>query len=204
MQAERINRTLLVGHDVGGAIAQTFAYAQPDLVKALVITNSPFIPTFLPAIEFDAEQQALAQYTIPYYSYQPSQPKNVSVIVKNYRNATYQREIAQYLEASDIKGMLSFYNNNYPGPPYGKNVSLAGYVQSVPTCIIWGDLDPYFSNKLVDGLTPWVATGVRLVTLPGAGHWSFRDQPARWNAELTSFITFVESFHFPSLPANDA
>ena len=106
--------------------------------------------------------------------------------MKNYRNTTYQREIAEYLEASDIKGLLSLYNNNYPGPPYGRNINLAGYVQAVPTCIIWGDLDPYFSNKLLNNLTSYAAVDIRLATLPGVGNWSFRDQPVRWNAELTS------------------
>jgi pimeloyl-ACP methyl ester carboxylesterase len=197
LDAESINRTILVGHDVGGSVAQMFAYIYPEKVTALILTNTPFLPTFLPLLEFDSEQQMMSHYTLKYFGYVESQPKNISTIVENIWNNTYRQEITDYLEDSPLAGMLSFYNENYPGPPYGQKINLDGLVQSVPACIIWGEEDPYFSAKTLDGLERWVSNGIRLVTIPHAGHWSFRDQPRRWNAELESFLSFLNAYTFP-------
>ncbi|KAF2794505.1 putative hydrolase [Melanomma pulvis-pyrius CBS 109.77] len=185
---ERASNVTLVGHDIGGAVAQNFALNHTERVKALVMVNTPVVPVFLPLISFHKEEQDYARYTIPYYSYEPGQPKNISLLVKNIRNATYRSEIANYLQQSPIDGMLHFYDLNYPGPPYGVNFSIQGFVQKVPSLLIWGEEDPYFSPKLLDGLQKWFENGIRLVTVPEAGHWVYRDQWKRFNREIWSFL----------------
>lgn len=197
LDAQGINQVIIVGHDVGGGIAQMFAYAYPQRVTALVLTNTPFLPTFLPLVQFDAKQQEMSEYTLKYFKFVEGQPKNISTIVENIWNDTYRQEITDYLYTSPIAGMLSFYNENYPGPPYGQEINLDGLKQSVPTCIIWGEAEPYFSARTLDGLKEWFSDGIRVVTIPHAGHWSFRDQPERWNAELESFLDFLDSYTFP-------
>ncbi|KAM0476181.1 hypothetical protein ACHAPX_006598 [Trichoderma viride] len=183
---------VIVGHDVGGGVVQNFALAHSEMLKGLVMVNTPIIPVFLPLIEFDSHQQQLSEYTIPYYAYQPGQPKNVSTIVQHILNETYRDEIAGYLQESPLYGMLDFYSENFPAPPYGQNLSTEGLAQKVPSAIIWGELDPYFSLAMLNGLAAWFDYGIRLVTIPDAGHWSFRDKPARFNAELKSFLDFLE------------
>ncbi|KAL7903857.1 putative hydrolase [Trichoderma velutinum] len=183
---------VIVGHDVGGVVVQKFASAHSDILKGLVMVNTPIIPVFLPLIEFDSYQQQLSEYTIPYYAYQPGQPKNVSTIVQHILNETYRHQIADYVHKSPLYGMLDFYNENFPAPPYGQNLSTEGLAQTVPSAIIWGELDPYFSPAMLNGLAAWFDYGIRLVVIPGAGHWSFRDRPTRFNAELKSFLDFLE------------
>jgi pimeloyl-ACP methyl ester carboxylesterase len=173
LDAENIDRAILVGHDVGGSIAQMFTYIYPEKVTALILTNTPFLPTFPPLLEFDTKQQKMSHYTLKYFGYVESQPKNISTVVEN------------------------FYKENYPEPPYGQEINLDGLVQSVPACIIWGEEDPYFSAQTLDGLERWFSNGIRLVTIPHAGHWSFQDQPRRWNAELESFLSFLNAYTFP-------
>lgn len=89
---------VIVGHDVGGVVVQKFASAHTDMLKALVMVNSPIIPVFLPLIEFDSYQQQLSEYTIPYYAYQLGQPKNISTIVQRILNETYRDEIAEHMQ----------------------------------------------------------------------------------------------------------
>jgi epoxide hydrolase 4 len=189
---ENVDKAYILGHDIGGVVAQFFALMHPDRTAALIAVNTPILPTFLPLIEFDAGQQNLSRYTIPYFAYEPGQPKNVSTLVQHIRNHTYQAEIARYLEQSPIDGMLHFYSENYPAPPYGKNLSREGLVQKVPSMILWGTEDPYFSPKTIDGIEDWFDEGVRLVTVPGAGHWVFRDEPTRSNREIESFLKYME------------
>ncbi|PON20256.1 hypothetical protein TGAM01_v210898 [Trichoderma gamsii] len=183
---------VIVGHDVGGGIVQNFALAHSDMLKGLVMANTPIIPVFFSLIEFDSHQQQLSEYTIPYFAYQPGQPKNVSIIVQHILNETYRDEIADYLQKSPLYGMLDFYSENFPAPPYGQNLSTEGLTQTVPSAIIWGERDPYFSLAMLNGLEAWFDYGIRLITIPGAGHWSFRDEPARFNAELKSFLDILE------------
>jgi pimeloyl-ACP methyl ester carboxylesterase len=181
-----------VGHDIGGAVVQYFALNHSSRVEALIMMNTPVIPVFLPLIEFDKEEQEYANYTIPYYAYEPGQPKNISTLVEHIRNSTYRDEIADYLEDSPIDGMLYFYDLNYPAPPYGRNISTVGLAQTVPSLLIWGDEDPYFSPKLLDGLQKWFKDGIRLVTVPGAGHWVHRDAWRRVNEEIRSFLAIAK------------
>ncbi|OCL10741.1 putative hydrolase [Glonium stellatum] len=192
---ERTQSATIIGHDVGGAVAQYFAAAHPERVHALIMVNTPVLPVFEYLIEFDKDQQKMAEYTIQYEAYQLGQPKNISSIVKFILNATYRHEIAEYLEQSPIDGMLHFYNENYPGPPYGKNLSTVGLVQNVPSMILWGENDPYFSPKMIDGLQPWFLKGIRLVTVPDAGHWVFRDSPEKVNAEIESFLGLLRKYN---------
>ncbi|KAF3062899.1 hypothetical protein CFAM422_010432 [Trichoderma lentiforme] len=85
-------------------------------------------------------------------------------------NETYRDQVADYVHKSPLYGMPDFYNENFPVLPYGQNLSTEGLSQTAPSAIIWGEL----------------------VVVPGAGHWSFRDRPIRFNAELRSFLKFLE------------
>ncbi|KAL7953604.1 putative hydrolase [Trichoderma compactum] len=167
---------VIVGHDVGGVVVQNFASAHSDMLKGLVMVNTPIIPVFLPLIEFDSYQQQLSEYTIPYYAYYPGQPKNVSTIMQHILKETYRDQIADYVHKSPLYRMLDFYNENFPVPPYGQNLSTEGLTQTVPNTIIWGELDPYFSPAMLNGLEAWFDYGIRLV----------------FNVELKSFLYFLE------------
>ncbi|KAF2010262.1 putative hydrolase [Aaosphaeria arxii CBS 175.79] len=188
---ENTTTATVIGHDFGGAVVQYFSLYHPERVEAMVMMNTPPFATFVPLINFDKEAQEYARYTIPYYTYKPGQPKNISTLVENIRNTTYRAEIAAYLEASPIDGMLHYYSANYPGPPYEQNTSVSGYVQKVPSMLLWGVEDVYFSPKMLDGLEGFYNKGIRLVTVPGAGHWVFRDDWQRSNEEIWSFLKTV-------------
>ena len=198
LNQENVTSVYLIGHDFGGGLVQGFSQAFPDRVKALIIINAPIMPTFLPLLSYDAEAQEYARYTIPYYSYVPGQPKNIPTIVKTIRDPVYRRKIADYLDRSPIHGMLNFYKNNYPGPTYGQDLTTAlnmtkeTWTQRVPTMVLWGEEDDYFSPKTIDGLLGWFQLGVRLVTVPKSGHWPFRDQWKRSNQEILSFLAIAD------------
>ncbi|KAJ4854213.1 uncharacterized protein T069G_11192 [Trichoderma breve] len=67
-------------------------------------------------------------------------------------NETYRDQIADYVHKSPLYGMLDFYNENFPAPPYGQNLGIEGLTQTVPSAIIWGELDPYLSPAMLTGL----------------------------------------------------
>lgn len=94
-----------------------------------------------------------------------------------------------------MDGMFAYYKYNYPAPPYdsGAAVDTSDMLYQVPTLILWGLEDKYFSLKMLDSISTYFKEAVRLVTLPSAGHWSFRDQSARVSAEISSLLAFMKT-----------
>ncbi|KAI9155725.1 Epoxide hydrolase [Paramyrothecium foliicola] len=181
-------KAIVGGHDFGGAAMQMLAMLYPERVSKLIIINSPIVPRHYDLVNFDEEQQRLSAYTIPYMKYQPGDDKNLDVVVEHIPNETYRREIRDYLSESPMEGMLAYYKYNYPAPPYGVHVDTSAMLYRVPTLIIWGLDDPYFSLKILDQIPRCFKNTVRLVTLPDAAHWPFRDQPDRVNSEIRSWL----------------
>lgn len=187
-----VEKAFIGGHDFGGAAIQLLTLLHPERVEGLIIINSPIVPRFYDLVNFDKDQQALSAYTIPYIEYQPGDDKNIEVVIQNIQDDDYREEIRQYLIDSPMDGMFAYYKYNFPAPPYGMVVDTSAMVYQVPTLIIWGVEDEYFSLKMLDGIPTHFNETVRLVTLPGAGHWSFRDQAARVNAEILSWLSFMK------------
>ncbi|KAJ4984799.1 hypothetical protein SVAN01_09672 [Stagonosporopsis vannaccii] len=192
LDKEKVKKIVLIGHDFGGGLGQGFTLANPDRVSAFIILNAAIFPIFGPLLASDPEAQEYARYTIPYYSYVPGQPKNISTMVQNIRDPEYRAEIASYLDRSPIDGMMNLYRSNYPGPPYGGNLSAIftreTWTQQIPVMLVWGEEEEYFSPKSLNGVQGWFKYGLRLVTVPKAGHWAFRDQWKRVNEEIRSFL----------------
>lgn len=58
------NNLVLVGSDVGGAVAWSFALHHPEMVRALVILESPHPALFDVALHHDADQQQASSYML--------------------------------------------------------------------------------------------------------------------------------------------
>lgn len=181
-------KAVVGGHDFGGAAIQLLALLHPERVEGLIIINSPIVPRFHELIQLDKEQQALSAYTIPYFNYKPGDDVDFDYIIRNIRDEKYRQEIRDYLTEGPVDGMFAIYKYNYAGPPYGQVIDTTGMLYQIPTLIIWGLEEEYFSIKMLNKIPENFKNSTRLVTLPGAGHWSFRDQPERVNNEIRSWL----------------
>ncbi|KAK7402893.1 hypothetical protein QQX98_011343 [Neonectria punicea] len=189
----KADKAIVSGHDFGGAVIQLLALLHPERVEGLIIINSLIIPRMYDLVNHDQDQQAMSAYTIKYIQYQPDDDKNVDFLVRTIRDEAYREEFRQYLNDCPIEGMFGYYKSNYPGPPYGQVVDTSAMLYQVPTLIIWGLEDEYFSLKMLDQIPNHFKKTLRLVTLPGAGHWSFRGQPERVNQEILSWLDFLST-----------
>ncbi|KAK0375385.1 hypothetical protein CLIM01_07284 [Colletotrichum limetticola] len=181
-------QAIVGGHDFGGGAIQLLALHHPERVSGLIIMNSPILPRFNELIQFDKDQQAQSAYTIHHIQYQKGDDKNLGAALEGIKDDEQRREMHDYLSESPMEGMYAYYKYNYPGPPYGQHVDTSSMVYQVPTLIIWGFADTYFSTKFLDGIPKFFVNRVRLVTFPGAGHWVFREQPAKVNQEIRSWL----------------
>lgn len=181
-------KVLLGGHDFGGAMAQLLAYSMPHMVKGLILMNPPVIPRLQYLVSFDPEQQKASKYTIHLMQYKIGDDKEVAEKAAPIRDPARRKEIEDYLTASPINGMMAYYKENYPAPPYGQTSPLQNLTIPVPTLLIWGVEDTYFIPKFVDGIPGIFPNSTRLVTLPHAGHWAFQDEPKKVNREIMSWL----------------
>ncbi len=190
LTALQMDRALMVGNDWGGVVLQAVALYYPAKVQGLALLNSPVLRPFIELVNSDPEQQAMSAYTIAYQCYSEGDDKNIAGVVSNIRDPEWRGQIASYLGASPMHGMLSYYKTAYPTPPYLPTASedRAQYICDVPTLIVWGLEDPYFSPKHLSSLWKWFTQSYRFVSVPSAGHWVHQDAPAKVNAELRSWL----------------
>jgi pimeloyl-ACP methyl ester carboxylesterase len=182
------DKAVMVGHDFGGGVVQVFTLLFPHRVSGLIMINSPILGPFYELLYSNSEQQEMARYTIAYHNYREGDRKDIKYVVRYIRDPQHRASVAAYLEENDIRGMMNHYKKTYPAPPYDQEVDVSGFVFSVPTLILWGLEEEYFHIKFLDGLHRWFTKSVRLVTIPGAGHWAFRDKPELVNREIRSWL----------------
>jgi epoxide hydrolase 4 len=192
-----IQKALLAGHDWGGVILQAFALFNPERVTALAFLNTPVLAPFINQFHNDEHQRKLSEYTIAYVNYKEGDDKNIDYVVAPINNKEWRERIAKYLEESNMHGMLSYYKKGYPGVPGAPGPDdVAEFVFRVPSLILWGLDDPYFSLAHLSKLWEWFDLSYRFVSIPGAGHWVHQDAPRKVNAELRSWLASLDDPDF--------
>ena len=184
---------LLVAHDWGGAVAWNLAAQRPELMKQLLIINSPHPATFLRELRDNPTQQAASAYMnflcrpdaaalLAVNDFERLWPfftsPGGSVWLDEPRRAQYRALWQQGLE-----GALNYYRASPLKPPTSPNDAIHALVLpaalvsvKVPTAVLWGDADTALPPALLDGLTEFV-THLEVQRVPGASHWIVHEQP---------------------------
>lgn len=181
-------KAIVGGHDFGGAAIQMLALMGPERIAGLILINTPLLPRLYDLVNFDEGQQRMSEYTIKFMRYQPGDEKNEADVVKFHRDPARREAVLEYMRSAQMHGMFAYYKMNYPGPPYGQKVDIPYMKFQVPTLIIWGLEDEYFSPKFLDQLPQHFVAPTRLVTFPATGHWPFQEKPAKVNREIWSWL----------------
>ncbi|PON19970.1 hypothetical protein TGAM01_v211165 [Trichoderma gamsii] len=187
------DKAVFAGGDIGGIIVQKLAWYHPDRVAGLVIFNTLIMGTMMHLIHHDKEQQEISKFSVKFINHNPGDPWDVDHVVRTIEDPEYRAKIKKYLQESPEGGMFYFFRKNYPGPPYGQDIDTSGMHYTMPCIIIWGMNEPYLSDKILDGFYKWFDQSVRVVTLPNAGHWLWRDDPVKVNRELRWWLNALEA-----------
>ena len=184
---------LLVAHDWGGAVAWNLAAQQPQLMKKLLIINSPHPATFLRELRHSPAQQAASAYMN--FLCRPDAAALLAAddfkrLWRLFGSASWLTpEVrAQYREAwSDAGGGLEGALNYYRASPLRPAVGVDDLINTlviaddsvtvrVPTTVLWGEDDQALRPGLLDGLERWVPQ-LQLQRVPQASHWIVHEQP---------------------------
>ena len=195
---------LLVAHDWGGALAWNLAAQRPELMRRLLIINSPHPATFLRELRHNAQQQVASAYMtflcrpdaedlLAEDGYRRLWPflQGAAWLTPGLR-AQYQQAWAN--DGRGLRGALNYYRASPLRPPSGAddplhhlNLPDEAVTSRVPTTVLWGERDKALLPGLLDGLERWVPQ-LRLERVPDASHWIVHEQPGRVAELITSLL----------------
>jgi len=197
----------LVAHDWGGAVAWTFAVQRPQLIKRLVIVNSPHPATFLRELKSNPLQQAASAYMN--FLCRPDAEALLAAddfrrmwpMFTNMGAADPARKGGGWLTpqvrdqyravwSAGLTGGCNYYRASPLRPPMSPDDPIMKLefapefvTVNVPTLVIWAEDDSALPPSLVDGLEAFIPR-MRLVRVPGATHWIIHEQPELVTAEI--------------------
>ena len=195
---------LLVAHDWGGALAWNLAAQRSDLLRQLLIINSPHPATFLRELRNDPAQQAASAYM----NFLCRRDAAALLCADDYRRLWPFLESPVWLtpEVKDryrqawanggrgLAPQLNYYAASPLRPPSGPDDALHKLVLPdeavtvrLPTTVLWGERDKALLPVLLDGLAQWVPQ-LRIERVPEASHWIVHEQPARVAALIAALL----------------
>ena len=196
----------LVAHDWGGALAWGLAIAHPELLRRMVIVNSPHPVPFARELAHNPAQQAASQYMNLLRSDKAERvlsENNFARLQQMTLDAWAGAEatpadraayIAAWAQPGALTGGLNYYRASPLYPPLGDDpgaaalkLDPAAFTVRVPTLVVWGMRDRALLPAVLDGLEDCVP-GVRIERLDDASHWVMHEQPLRLNALIREFI----------------
>jgi pimeloyl-ACP methyl ester carboxylesterase len=197
----------LVGHDWGGAIAWTAALKRPERLTRLAIVNAPHPWAFQKSLIEDEAQREASQYITAFR--QPGFEDAVAAMgYEAFFTNTFARHVdlsaipeaekRQYLadwsQPDGFAAMLNWYRaSKLVVPPPGLTVPLPDWLLKafpkvrIPTLVAWGMQDQALLPVQLDGLDELVED-LRIVRLPGAGHFAPWEAPDAVLAALEPFL----------------
>ncbi len=190
MTALRVARGIVVGIDIGGAVALRLASTRPERVEKLVLINTPAFDE-IPGRDITQMQRSTAKFA--------------------FRTTRGILGAAPLVEGV-LKGSVSDPENQMPvkliarylAPFVGKDgvnhlLTLASSISQddmeevdlrtihVPALVVWGERDQWLDAKLPDRLVNALPDG-RLVRLPGVARLVPEEDPERMSELLLEFM----------------
>lgn len=200
----------LVAHDWGGAVAWSVAATLPQLMKKLVIINSPHPGTFLRELQHSPAQQASSAYM----NFLIRPDAETLLAEDDFRRLWQFLTNGQDPQASGtpawltdevkdryravwragLTGGCNLYRVSplrppRPHDPAAAAVTLPPELLTVvlPTLVLWAMDDIALPPALIDGLEAYVPN-MQLQKIPGASHWIVHEQPALVAHALQGFL----------------
>ncbi len=190
----------LIAHDWGGAVAWNLAAQHPEVMKRLVIINSPHPAIFLRELQTSPEQQAASAYMN--FLCRPDAEAQLSgndfarmwPLLAGMGDTGWLTEAVkdQYRAVwrAGLTGALNYYRASPLRPPTVPDSPVMGLsfppefvTVRLPTHVVWGEGDVALPASLLDGLEAFVPH-MTLTRVPGATHWIVHERPKLVAAEI--------------------
>lgn len=187
-----LTNVVLVGHGVGGGVAQVLATRLcPQRIAALVLIDTTAYEHAF-ALDWPMPNMQKAQ--------DPDAPRHTSVedMLKQLRSALpsgvqdnqrFKDVLDDYVEPwnSNVGKEMLYQHIRLLIPSYSNSVSSDLKVMGKPTLIIWGEKDQQMPLKMGQRLHREIPES-HLVIIPGAGHMILFDAPGQVASAIVDFV----------------
>lgn len=189
----------LVGHDAGGWISWRYAMAYPEKTARLVILNIPHPRCLERVLANNPEQHRISAYARQYQQDGRGLLPDGSTV--ELTRAMFADQVAPVLAQGDevakqeyikafgrlsIEGMVSFYQANYPRPPYQETTYPP---VKCPVLMFHGLDDLWLVPEGLNDTWRWLENELTLVTVPHAGHWVHHDAADLVTKRMLDWLT---------------
>ena len=189
-------RCILVGHDWGGAIAWSFAYAYPHRLDRLIVMNLPHPAKFAEGLR--TPQQLMRSWYIflfqlPWLPEFLLQAGDYQSIEKMFRGMAIDKsaftdvDIKTYKTAAAKRGALTAMLNYYRAVFSPKLLEQSWDILEIPTLLIWGENDAALGKEMTYGTEAYVRD-FHLRYIPNCSHWVQQEQPQLVNQYMREFL----------------
>ena len=204
-------KVTLVAHDWGGAIAWPLAAFNAYLIERLVIINAAHPSTFTREMIHNQLQRQKSEYIhsliaedgVELLSADDYRYLKDKVLLSAKHGVFDQQALQVYIRAwsqpGAINGMLQYYRAMPQLAPSTEQTSDNGPVTAtqdmhipnikitVPTLILWGELDQAFVVETLDGIEEFVAN-CQIKRFANASHWLQHEKSPEVNHAIDEFI----------------
>jgi pimeloyl-ACP methyl ester carboxylesterase len=196
VEASGGRQVCLLGHDWGGAVAWLFANRYPELVRRLVIVNSPHFSVMRQQMRTNPAQRKRSWYIfffqIPWLPERLLAAGNYRRLARGLRGTsrrgTFPDELLEsYREAWRRPGALTATVNWYRALLRARGQRVKDRRIRVPTLLIWGTRDTALGRELAQPSIDYCDDG-RLEFIEGAGHWVLHEEPEKTSRLICEFL----------------
>jgi pimeloyl-ACP methyl ester carboxylesterase len=177
IQALGLCRYVLIGHSMGGKVAQRLAAKRPEGLEALILV-APAPPTPM-AVPEDVRKQMIQAY---------QNPEAVQFLIQNVlTSVSLPEQIREQIIEDTLKGGLAA-KHAWPEKGMLEDISSAVPNISVPTLVLAGENDQIEKiESLERALVPNIPTA-RMTIIPETGHLSPLEVPDQIASEIRAFL----------------
>jgi len=182
-----LEKAHVMGHSLGGQIAQEFALSAPDRVSGLLLTNSwskgdgelDALLTVREAVTRELSDEAFATQSI-YFNFGPS----------FFRKTPIDKVVEAFLASGSLPPRDAI-RRQIAAARKGDTLSRLSAILS-PTLVIWGDEDRDFPKLHAEQLSAGIPRAEQRC-ICGSGHCPMIDRPDDFAEAVLSFLDDVEA-----------
>ncbi|MEM9234259.1 MAG: alpha/beta hydrolase [Pseudomonadota bacterium] len=179
MRAESEDSAILMGHDLGAALAWQLAIHSPELVRQLVIFSVPHPVLFRQEIGANQDQKDRSDYARKFQLEGSEERLSVDKIlgIMKIRDKAKEAKYREAFERSSFRGMMNMYRTSFPKGTSPRPADPSAFPKvKAPTLIVHGVDDVALVASGHNNSWEYVEKDLTLMMIPGAGHWVHHDE----------------------------